>query len=110
MGRGAAAGVLLWRSSGVRLDRGVPSFDEFVALVAPALGVAPGDLGPHRRLGADIPVDELSLSQLVLAIQELNSYFDLPDQLDLEDVTVADLHHFCTVMGPGHQERWSRAT
>jgi hypothetical protein len=97
--------VLLRRSRGVRLDRRVPSFDEFVALVAPALGVAPEELAPHRRLRVDIPLDELSLSQLVLTIQDMNVHFDLPEQLDLEDVTVADLHHFCTVMGPGHRER-----
>ena len=81
------------------------SFDEFVAQVAPALGVAPADLAPHRRLGVDIPLDELSLSLLLVSIQELNEDFELPDQIDLEDVTVADLYHFATVMGPGHRER-----
>jgi hypothetical protein len=86
------------------LDRLVPSFDDFVAQLAPALGVAPADLAPQRRLGVDIPLDELSLSQLLVTVQALNDDFDLPDQIDVEDVTVADLYHFATVMGPGHRE------
>jgi hypothetical protein len=79
----------------------VPSFDEFVAQLAPVLGLVPGDLAPYRRLGVEVPLDELSLSQLLVSIQELNEDFDLPDQIDLEDVTVADLYHFATVMRPG---------
>jgi hypothetical protein len=81
-----------------------PSFDAFRALLGSVVGVAPERLRPSDRLGREVPLDELSLAQLVLAIQDVNPYFELPRQLKVHDITVADLHHFCCVMSAGHLE------
>jgi hypothetical protein len=81
-----------------------PSFEELRVLLGPVLGVPPERLRPTDRLVEDVALDELSLAQLVLAIQDVNPHFDLPGQLDVRDITMADLHHFCCVMGPGHVE------
>jgi hypothetical protein len=85
--------------------RGRPaSFEEFGTLVASVLGVAPDRLRPTDCLVRDVDVDEVSLSQLVLAIQDVNPYFALPDQVEVHDVSLADLYHFCCVMDVGHHE------
>jgi hypothetical protein len=81
-----------------------PSFGELAALLGPVLGVPPERLHPTDRLMHDVELDELSMAQLVVAIQDVNPYFDLPRQLDVADITLADLHHFCCVMSAGHAE------
>lgn len=81
-----------------------PSFEELAARLAPVVGVPPERLHPTDRLVHDVELDELSMAQLVLAIQDVNPYFDLPPQLDVAEITLADLHHFCCVMSAGHAE------
>lgn len=73
-------------------------------LLASTLGRGPGTLRLGDRLLGDLRLDELSLVRVLQAVLDLNPYFALPDQMDVEDVTVGDLHHFCCVMGPGHIE------
>lgn len=73
-------------------------------MVGSVLGIPPERLRPTHHLIVDVDLDELSLSRLVMAIQETNPHFDLPSQLDVRDVTLADLHHFACVMGAGHAE------
>lgn len=73
-------------------------------MVGSVLGIPPERLRPTDRLTVDVDLDELSLARLVMAIQDVNPHFDLPSQLDVRDVTLADLHHFASVMSAGHAE------
>jgi hypothetical protein len=81
------------------------TFDEFCDELAAALDVTPDRLRASRSVVADVPLDELSLVTLVLTVQAMNPYFDIPDQMDVNDLSILDLYHFYDVMWQGHIER-----
>lgn len=81
-------------------------FDEFCDFLAGSLDIARGELqamsGP---VVTRLSLDELSLAQLVLAIQTLNPYFQIPDQMAIHEISLDDLYHYYWVMDDGHVER-----
>ena len=81
------------------------TFDEFCHELAAALDVTPDRLETSRSVVADLQLDELSLVTLVLTVQDMNPYFDIPDQMDVNDLSILDLYHFYDVMWHGHIER-----
>ena len=81
------------------------SFEGFCAAIATAI-----DLPAERVLSCstavlDLGLDELSFASLVLAVEELNPDFRLPDQADIQELTLQDIHHFYSVMTSGHSGR-----
>lgn len=72
----------------------------FCELIANTVGYV--DARPTDRLVADLSVGPLSMAAIVLTIEQLNPYFSLPDQIDVADLTIEDLHYFCCTMTEGH--------
>jgi hypothetical protein len=77
-------------------------FADFKVHVAEALDISPARLEGSSRPAASLGPDELSWMGLILAILELNPSFHIPEQADIHDLTLADLHHLCSTMTPDH--------
>lgn len=81
-----------------------PSLDELCSVIGEAIDLPADRVRSCGALVAGLGLDELSLAAVILAVERLNPWFQLPDQVDVHEVTVADLHHFACVMSPGHAE------
>jgi acyl carrier protein len=64
--------------------------DGLCALVAAYAG---REVHPEDRLMGDLQLDSLDLMEILLAVSEYSDRV-LPEQFDLCDVTVKDLHHY----------------
>jgi hypothetical protein len=80
------------------------SYDDFCAEVAGGLGLPVEQVRSSGPILVDLSLDELSLAELLFVVEGLNPHFRLPEQMELEDVTMADVHHFYCVMTSGHDE------
>jgi hypothetical protein len=75
---------------------------EFCRQIAPAVHLPPHRLEACDRLVDELGLDELSWAGLIAAVESLNPYFSLPDQVEPTDVTLDDLYHFYRTMDAGH--------
>jgi hypothetical protein len=82
--------------------------DTFRAVAAAALGMPVGELWPGGAPLGAVAADEVQLFTLVMALEELNPAFHVPEQLDLRDASLDDLFHFCSVMDEGHHPEDAR--
>lgn len=83
----------------------IDTFEEFVDVVVDLVG-APSDRGTLRasdRVLADLGFDEIAMARLVFGLQALNPSFEVPDQVDLRDLCLGDLHHFATTQTEDHR-------
>jgi hypothetical protein len=51
---------------------------------------------------ADLELDEIEMAEMTETLSRWNPYFQLPDQMDVEDIRLRDLHHFVCNMTEGH--------
>jgi hypothetical protein len=79
-------------------------FETFCGELADALDQPVERVQGCNTAVSDLGLDELSLATLVLAVEELNPHFHLPDQADIHEITVPDIYHFYCVMTPNHRE------
>lgn len=77
-------------------------FGGFCALVGSISGIAPARLATPGTLVGDVALGDVGLLTLVAALQDLNPHASLPDQVDADSLSLADLHHLCRTMGPDH--------
>lgn len=84
----------------------IGDFGRFQDYSAELLGCRPDDLQGSARLLADLQMNDFSLFALVTGLQEVNPYFWIPEQMELEDITFGDLYSFFRTMGPDH---WAEA-
>jgi hypothetical protein len=78
----------------------LPSFCRHLAR---NVGAPPHAVDGAAHLVADLRLREFSLFALVAELQRLNPHFALPDQMQIDDVTVRDLYHYVTVMSANHR-------
>jgi hypothetical protein len=50
-------------------------------------------------------LDEFAVATLLFALEDWNPCFEIPEQLTIYDLTLADLHHFLCVMSVEHVVR-----
>jgi hypothetical protein len=80
----------------------IVDFDTFCELVAGFAGVAAERVKASESFLTDLHLDELSLATMLFALQDLNPYFELPDQMATSDLTVRDVYHYYRTMTRGH--------
>lgn len=78
---------------------------DFCAEVARLLGAEPTEVGPDARLRRDLRVGEIALFYLVTRLQMENPSVHLPEQMDVHDLTVRDLHHLLVSLTADHLPR-----
>lgn len=76
----------------------------FLEAMAEVLRRPVEELGGGIRPLGELELDEVDLFRMASRIEQVNPYFRMPDQLDLEDSTVDDWHHFACIIGHGHVE------
>lgn len=90
-------------------DLGTAALEDFApfrAHVAGVLGLDEEGLDGSTRLLDDLRLDDVSLFLVVTSLQMLNPHFVIPEQMDMSDVTLADLHWFFLTMRDGeHNQR-----
>jgi hypothetical protein len=84
------------------------NLEQFCLAVLDRTGLNLDTSKADELLSQVVKLDEVAWAGLLLAIEEINPFFDLPEQLGIDDVTLADLHYFCCIMTTGHQERAGR--
>jgi hypothetical protein len=80
-------------------------YDEFCRERAATLGLPAERLVPCGPLIEGLGLDELSLAAFLAAVEDLNPWFRIPDQVDGHDATVADVHHYYATLSRGHVVR-----
>lgn len=83
-------------------DPAPDDFGRFCALVGSISGVAPARLATPGTLVGEVAGGDVGLLALVAALQDLNPFAALPEQVEAATLSVADLHHLCVTMGPDH--------
>lgn len=58
----------------------------------------------HQRLVSDLHLAELTLFLLVATLQLDHEHFEIPAQMDINDLTVRDLCYLIETMGPDHHD------
>jgi len=76
----------------------VLNFPDFVSMLEQRLGSAMPDAVPESDLRADLSLDSLSMAEILVLFDTHHVIF--PDELIPELHTLADLHHYFTVLSP----------
>jgi len=71
-----------------------PTFSEVAAAVAERLDRPAASLGPTTPLLGELCRDSLDVYELYVVLEQWDSGFELPDQLDLGLATLGDAHHY----------------
>jgi hypothetical protein len=79
-------------------------FEAFCVALARELQVPVEKVRSCDRLVDDLELDEFGLAKVLFNVEQWNPSFSLPEQLDVLDMTLQDLHYFFCVMTAGHVE------
>ena len=85
-----------------------PTFSEVAAAVAERLGRPVASLSPATPLLGELCRDSLDVYELYVVLDQWDSGFELPDQLDLRLATLGDAHHYLLTRrahGPSRRSR-----
>jgi hypothetical protein len=84
-------------------DRALLTQQQFLRAVAEALDLDPDSTAADHRVGPDLGFDSVLVLELLLVVEELGA--ELPEQLDVPDLTLGDLYAFYAVSaGPASVE------
>lgn len=81
------------------------SFQAFRSMLASEVAPALATAVPTGRVLLDLGLDDVALFRLRAVLQAGNRSFEIPDDCDLDFLTLGDLHHYFTSMGEGHEPR-----
>jgi hypothetical protein len=73
---------------------GVPTFAELAADLTEVLALSDDSVVPEAALCGEVCADSLDLYCLYVVLDRWCPGFELPAQLELETVSMADVHHF----------------
>jgi hypothetical protein len=92
-------------TTAARTREDVLDFDEFCRAVAEVLRLPVDRVRACGDVVDGLGLDEFAVAMLLFALEDWNPCFELPEQLTIHDVTLADLHHFVCVMSVEHVVR-----
>ena len=72
------------------------SFEQFVVLVARDFDRQLNCLTPRARLVQDLSMDSLDLLRLMILCEALSPGFDVPDDVDADELTVGSVYEALT--------------
>ena len=78
------------------------NFETFCVALANELQVPVEKVRSCGRMVEDLELDEFGLARVLFNVERWNPWFALPDQLDVFDLTLLDLHYFFCIMTEGH--------
>jgi hypothetical protein len=84
---------------------GSVSYDAFREHLALVIGRPTSDFADRYKPLCLAHWDEIELADLFMAVEDMNPFFALPEDLTPEDASLDDLFYFCTIMGGGHLRR-----
>ena len=73
------------------------SIDEFLERVREELDLEKVMLTPDSSLGGDLQLDSFDLFRLAILLETMRPGFDIPEQADLAEVTLADIFYYISL-------------